>query len=128
MKVIYPPLVEQGFNFFKQENPSVTKAEVYKSLVENNILDETGAPTDFALELGWVKEFTEEQNLTFNDFLNIYPIFKHYGEHHFKIIDGFWEIDRKLREKINQQLATDSFDDEEEEQLEAFFSARKEIY
>ncbi|KRL01732.1 hypothetical protein [Liquorilactobacillus capillatus] len=128
MQIIYPPLVEQGFDFFRQENPALTKAEVYKTLVENKILDETGAPTSLALDLGWVKEFTEDQDLDFTDFLEIYPIFEHYDSTHFKKIEGFWEVDRALRHKIKEQLDAGFFDSDEEEQLEAFFNARKEIY
>jgi len=46
----YPTLVEQSYEFMKQLKPSVTKQEVYLLLVENNMIDEDGHPTEFAIE------------------------------------------------------------------------------
>lgn len=46
----YPTLVEQSYEFMKQLKPGLTKQEVYLLLVENNMIDEDGHPTKFAIE------------------------------------------------------------------------------
>lgn len=46
----YPTLVEQSYEFMKQLKPDLTKQEMYLLLVENNMIDEDGHPTEFAIE------------------------------------------------------------------------------
>lgn len=56
--VIYPPLVEQAFEFTQKVDglKDITKAELYKKLVIEGLLDENGNPTKKALEQGLVKQ------------------------------------------------------------------------
>ena len=46
----YPTLVEQSYEFMKQVKPDVTKQEVYLQMVQNNLIDEDGNPTEFAIK------------------------------------------------------------------------------
>lgn len=46
----YPTLVEQSYQFMKQIKPDVTKQEVYLQMVQNNLIDENGNPTEFAIK------------------------------------------------------------------------------
>ena len=59
----YPTLVEQSYKFMKQLKPGLTKQEVYLLLVENNMIDENGHPTKYAIDNHLV-EIKEEPELT----------------------------------------------------------------
>ncbi|KRL05901.1 hypothetical protein [Liquorilactobacillus oeni] len=127
MEIMYPPLVEQGFRFFSKLNPDLTKADTYSFLVKNMIITPWGYPTDKALQAGWVKEINEEQDLSFPQFLAIYPVFAKFKQSFFKKIDGFWEIKMSLKNQLLWQLKQSFFDEDEEEQLQEYFSTRKII-
>lgn len=126
MEIIYPPLVEQCYKAFHKDSEQLTKSDVYISLVENNILTENGLPTQHALDIGWVKEFTEEQDLDFEEFLNVYPVFKQFDEQSFIQIDGFWEISQTLKKELIQKIKQGIFNHDDRIQLESFLGARKE--
>ncbi|GBD61046.1 putative uncharacterized protein [Tetragenococcus halophilus subsp. halophilus] len=115
MEIIYPPLVEQSIQYYTQgnEQKTISKAEMYRSMVEKGILTENGLPTDYALENGWVKDFYEDEHLSFEDFLEIYPVFKNYDPELFQIIDGFWEITIRFKEELIQEISESKFDYDE---------------
>lgn len=56
--VIYPPLVEQAFDLVCKVNgfEDISKAEVYKELVAEGLLNENGKPTEKAILSGFVKQ------------------------------------------------------------------------
>lgn len=56
MNVIYPPLVEQMYKFMHEIDKNVTKQDVYKKAIENNMIDQQGNPTKWALDNGLVSE------------------------------------------------------------------------
>ena len=102
--IIFPPLVEEAYRFFKEVNSEISKQEVFKILIEQNVVKPNGYPTDFALETGVVSEFTEEANITFDELLAIYPVFRRYPSEHFKLINGFWMVDECLKARIEQDI------------------------
>lgn len=57
MIIKYPMLVEQSYKFLKEAGFEVTKAEVYRKMIEANIIDRNGNPTDEAIREGWVKNY-----------------------------------------------------------------------
>lgn len=84
----YPTLVEQSYEFMKQLKPSITKQEVYLLLVENNMIDENGSPTKYAINnhLVEVKEapkLTQEQQ----DDQDLQQVFKYMRKENFKDAD-----------------------------------------
>ena len=84
----YPTLVEQSYEFMKQLKPSVTKQEVYLLLVENNMIDEDGRPTEFAIEnhlvdVEKVPKLTPEQQKD----QDIQQVFKYMRKENFKDAD-----------------------------------------
>ncbi|WP_278390562.1 hypothetical protein [Lactobacillus acetotolerans] len=84
----YPTLVEQSYEFMKQLKPSVTKQEVYLLLVENNMIDEDGHPTEFAIEnhlvdVEKVPKLTPEQQKD----QDIQQVFKYMRKENFKDAD-----------------------------------------
>ncbi len=56
MNIVYPPLVEQAYQMMKKLNKNVSKQEVYKKLIETNMIDQQGKPTKWALDNGLVSE------------------------------------------------------------------------
>lgn len=56
MNIIYLPLVEQMYKFMHEINKSLTKQDVYKKAIENNMIDYQGNPTKDAIEKGYIQE------------------------------------------------------------------------
>ena len=56
MNIVYPPLVEQAYQMMKQLNKNVSKQEIYKKLIEINMIDQQGNPTKWALDNELVSE------------------------------------------------------------------------
>lgn len=56
MNIIYPPLVEQMYKFMHEIDKSLTKQDVYKKAIENNMIDYRGNPTKEAIEKGYIQE------------------------------------------------------------------------
>ena len=84
----YPTLVEQSYEFMKQLKPDLTKQEVYLLLVENNMIDEDGHPTEFAIEnhlvdVEKVPKLTPEQQKD----QDIQQVFKYMRKENFKDAD-----------------------------------------
>lgn len=57
MNIKYPMLVEQSYKSLKEAGFELTKAEVYRKMIEANIIDRYGNPTDEAIKEGWVKNY-----------------------------------------------------------------------
>lgn len=125
MEIIYPPLVEQSFQFYQgSEEHEYSKSELYRSMVENRIIHENGSPTREALENGLIRDFYEEQNLAFEDFLAIYPYFEAYDPSIFQLIDGFWEIPLTLKNELLEKVEAGTISYDEKVQIEEFLEDR----
>lgn len=125
MNIIYPPLVEQSFQFYQRNsNEEFSKTDLYRSMVANQIITENGNPTAEAIERGFVRDFYEEQDLSFKEFLAIYPIFTAYEAELFQKIDGFWEIPISLKNELMIQLEQGKLSYDEQVQVEEFLSER----
>ncbi|MBO0431877.1 hypothetical protein [Enterococcus sp. DIV0660C] len=125
MNIIYPPLVEQSFQFYqKNSNEDFSKTALYRSMVANKLITENGHPTAEAIERGLVRDFYEEEDLLFEEFLAIYPIFTVYETELFQKIDGFWEIPVSLKNELMIRLDHGKFSYDEQVQVEAFLSER----
>lgn len=59
MNIVYPPLVEQAYQMMKQLNKNVSKQEIYKKLIEINMIDQQGNPTKWALDKGYISEASQ---------------------------------------------------------------------
>ena len=84
----YPTLVEQSYEFMKQLKPSVTKQEVYLQMVDCDLIDEDGNPTEYAINNHLVEgkeesELTQEQQ----DDQDLRQVFKYMKEEDFKDAD-----------------------------------------
>ena len=56
INIVYPPLVEQAYTMMKKLNKNVSKQEVYRKLIEVNMIDQQGKPTKWALDNGLICE------------------------------------------------------------------------
>ncbi|MFG5501770.1 hypothetical protein ACFJYO_15370, partial [Enterococcus faecalis] len=72
--IVYPSLVEQSYQFMCEQGIEVTKAEVYKMMIQEGLLTETGNPTNEAIRQGLVTEFNQA-HATLAEFKKEYPVF-----------------------------------------------------
>lgn len=115
MDIIYPPLVEEGIKLqlSERKHELLNKAEMYRLMVDRGIISENGEPTDYAIDQGLVKEYTETSVLSLEEFLELYPIFDRYDLQLLQRIDGFWEIPVSLKELLLQNIKENKFDYDE---------------
>ncbi|KRN30475.1 hypothetical protein [Liquorilactobacillus mali] len=128
MRVIYPVLVEQAVEELA-EGEDVTldyKAQVYQALIKDKIIDEFGLPTEYALKQGYVESITEEPYLEWDEFLDIYPIFKKCEKSEFERIDGFWEVTTDLQKKLMSESYQATLTNIEKAQIQEFLTGRQE--
>lgn len=96
-------------------------------MYKGNIINENGYGTDFAIKNGFIREFTEIENMSFEEFLEVYPVFKYYSPKHFILVDGFWQIDELLKLQINQDVLVGKFNEHESMELEVYFEKIYEL-
>lgn len=127
MQIYYPPLVEQACRFFYgSSDVSVEmKTTIYKMLIEEKLLDENGNPTEYALKKGLILRREEVPNLSFDEFLELYPVFKRFPASNFRKIGGFWEIKTEFVMQILKEVQAGKFDLEEEVELSNYFEDKK---
>ncbi|EOB3407466.1 hypothetical protein ACIJDF_002551 [Enterococcus hirae] len=123
MKIIYPPLVEQAYQFLINQGVTTTKDKVYKMMVNEGTITETGIPTKTALEEGIFKEFNQKHK-TLGEFIEEYPIFKHYPPKEFTQQDGIWYVSQKIIRDIQEILKVNNCDRDTFIQIEAYFKFR----
>ena len=125
MGIIYPPLVEQGVQYYLETTKqSLDKSTFYRSMVEKGIITETGWPTQQAIENGLIKDYYEDEGLSFEEFLRIYSIFKEYNEGLFQCIDGYWEIPVNMKENLVSQLESGELTFEDIQQIQMYLEDR----
>ncbi|EOK55514.1 hypothetical protein [Enterococcus faecalis] len=125
MEILYPPLVEQGLKYYLETTKqSLDKSTFYRSMVEKGIITETGLPTQHAIENGLVKDYYEDEGLSFDEFLKIYPVFEEYDEELFQRIDGYWEIPIEMKENLVSQLESGELPYEDTQQIETYLEDR----
>ena len=93
-------------------------------MVEKGIITETGLPTQHAIENGLVKDYYEDEGLSFDEFLKIYPVFEEYDEELFQRIDGYWEIPIEMKENLVSQLESGELPYEDTQQIETYLEDR----
>lgn len=126
MNIIYPPLVEDSLSYhFDEKNIEMEdKIRMYQHMIEIGIITEQGLPTEKALDMGWVKDFYEEEDMSFEDFLTLYPVFKRYDVNLFQKIDGFWEISLSFKESLKEHLLSENMSYDDRLQITEYLSER----
>lgn len=59
----YPNLVEQAYNQLKKDGFSVTKAQVYKRMLDIGMIEKDGTPTQNALNAGLIEKIKQARKL-----------------------------------------------------------------
>lgn len=123
MRVIYPPLVEQAYQFIVNQGIDATKEGVYKMMVADGVLTPTGNPTDKALSQGIIAEYKQHYD-TLKEFKRAYPLFKHYPVKEFTQQDGIWYVSQKVIQDIQAILDANNCDKDTLMQIETYFRFR----
>ncbi|MDU5202070.1 MAG: hypothetical protein E6181_02715, partial [Lacticaseibacillus rhamnosus] len=106
MKVVYPSLVEQFYEGLKSEGVTVGKDEVYRTMIETNLIDENGDPTQYALDNGFIKCLDNEPE-SLAEFKELYPNLQKYSDDHFMKTDEGWCIDTFVARSESMLLLND---------------------
>lgn len=123
LQIIYPPLVEQAFQFITSQGIKATKDQLYKQMVEDGILTETGGPTKKAIDQGIVAVY-QQKHETLKEFLRDYPIFKGYTTSEFTQQDGIWYVSQKVIKDIQAILDANDSDIDTFNQIQTYFDYR----
>ena len=123
MQIIYPPLVEQAFQFITSQGIETTKDQLYKKMVEDGLLTETGDPTKKAIDQGIVDVY-QQKHETLKEFKKEYPIFKVYGESEFTQQDGIWYVSQKIIKDVQAILDANDCDVDTFNQIQTYFDYR----
>ena len=115
MKVVYPSIVEQFYEGLKSEGVTVGKDEVYRTMVETNLIDENGVPTQYALDNGFIKCVDNEPE-SLAEFKELYPNLKKYSDDHFMKTDEGWCIDTFVARSESMLLLNDPATSETDKQ------------
>ena len=106
MKVVYPSIVEQFYEGLKLEGVTAGKDEVYRTMVETNLIDENGVPTQYALDNGFIKCVDNEPE-SLAEFKELYPNLQKYSDDHFMKTDEVWCIDTFVARSESMLLLND---------------------
>ena len=106
MKVVYPSIVEQFYEGLKSEGVTAGKDEVYRTMVETNLIDENGVPTQYALDNGFIKCVDNEPE-SLAEFKELYPNLQKYSDDHFMKTDEGWCIDAFVARSESMLLLND---------------------
>ena len=115
MKVVYPSIVEQFYEGLKSEGVTVGKDEVYRTMVETNLIDENGVPTQYALDNGFIKCVNNEPE-SLAEFKELYPNLQKYSDDHFMKTDEGWCIDAFVARSESMLLLNDPATSETDKQ------------
>lgn len=106
MKVVYPSIVEQFYEGLKSEGVTAGKDEVYRTMVETNLIDENGVPTQYALDNGFIKCVDNEPE-SLAEFKDLYPNLQKYSDDHFMKTDEGWCVDTFVARSESMLLLND---------------------
>lgn len=115
MKVVYPSLVEQFYEGLKSEGVTVGKDEVYRTMIETNLINENGDPTQYALDNGFIKCVNNEPE-SLAEFKELYPNLQKYSDDHFMKTDEGWCIDAFVARSESMLLLNDPATSETDKQ------------
>lgn len=102
----YPPLVEQAYSLMLKKGHPQPKEQIFKTLVNEGMLNSDGTPTDQAIERGWVGQ--ADPNDPIAKFKLDNPLFSCISDKHFFIDDdGEVMIDAIGTKKVAEMVLDD---------------------
>lgn len=109
MKIKYPQLVETAFDILSKSVPlnmakaNSIKADIYRELVDEGVLDSNGWPTQLAFDKGLIDS---GQHQTLAEYKREFPQLKGFSSDHFKFTTAGWGVDNYvMRSLAYKQLA-----------------------
>ncbi|EKQ21533.1 prophage Lp4 protein 12 [Lacticaseibacillus paracasei] len=115
MKWFIRSIVEQFYEGLKSEGVTVGKDEVYRTMVETNLIDENGDPTQYALDNGFIKCVDNEPE-SLAEFKELYPNLQKYSDDHFMKTDEGWCVDTFVARSESMLLLNDPATSETDKQ------------
>ncbi|WP_436669635.1 hypothetical protein [Lactiplantibacillus plantarum] len=115
MRVLYPRLVEEAYQYIAEAEPSVKnapnaiKSEIYSKMVNDGVVDENGEPTQTAIDRGFVDDDSksEQEPATLAEFKAVYPCYKEYDDSHFSHTEQGWAIDWYVMKSLSLKALND---------------------
>ncbi|MBS0953426.1 hypothetical protein ABC426_09480 [Lactiplantibacillus plantarum] len=122
MRVLYPKLVEEAYNYIAEAEPAVknapsaVKSEIYSKMVKDGIIDENGEPTQECVNRGFVDDDSklEHEPATLAEFKAMYPCYKEYDDSHFSHTEQGWVIDSYVMKSLSLKALHDPDSSEEQ--------------
>lgn len=111
MKIKYPQLVEQAFDILSKSVPlnmakaNSIKADIYRELVAEGVLDENGQPTQLAFSKGLVDS---GQHQTLAEYKREFPQLKGFSSDHFKFTATGWGVDNYVMRSLAYKSLAES--------------------
>lgn len=116
MRVLYPRLVEEAYQYiaeaepFVKNAPNAIKSEIYSKMVNDGVIDENGEPTQTAIDRGLVEESSTveaDEPDTLEEFKELYPCYKEYDDSHFSHTEQGWAIDWYVMKSLSLKALND---------------------
>lgn len=103
MKIVYPSLVEDAYSIAEQagtidpKRGNDVKAQIYRIMVKEGMLNVDGSPTqkavDHGLVIGLKDGSSEREPSTVGGFKRLYPIYEGFSDDHFCRTSKGWAVD-----------------------------------
>ena len=119
MKIKYPKLVEKAFDILNESFPldmtkaNSIKADIYRELVAEGVLDSNGCPTQLAFDKGLIDS---GQHQTLAEYKREFPQFKGFSSDHFKFTTAGWGVDNYVMRSLAYKSLAES-DNEYDRQM-----------
>ena len=125
MRVLYPRLVEEAYNYIAEAEPAVknapnaVKSEIYSKMVKDGIIDANGDPTQECVNRGFVDGGSEleHESATLAEFKAMYPCYKEYDDSHFSHTEQGWVIDSYVMKSLSLKTLNDPDSSKEQRAL-----------
>lgn len=103
-RIIYPVLVEQSYAFLLSKGIKVSKDMVYRKMIEADLIDQNGQPTQKAIEAGLISTTNDPNSLAVFKTQN--PLFLPYDDRHFKWLadSQTWAADEAVVQDVAQRV------------------------
>lgn len=111
MKIKYPQLVEQAFDILSKSVPlnmakaNSIKADIYRELVAEGVLDENGQPTQLAFDKGLIDGGRHQ---TLAEYKQEFPQLKGFSSDHFKYTTDGWGFDNYVMRSLAYESLAES--------------------
>ncbi|MBG9980748.1 hypothetical protein HZY91_06585 [Facklamia sp. DSM 111018] len=123
----YLEVVRQMYQQVKLIHNDIRIFQVYEELVELNVIETDGRPTQEAIQSGRLEILCETPDMSFEEFIKVYPVFTNYNKEGFIFENQFWEMKEELFHRVQVDRQEHKFNSLELKQINQYFEDRKMI-